>query len=311
MGRTMTPAPQPATPRFGTIFNCMRFAVNDGPGIRTTVFLKGCPLRCIWCHNPESQESAPSLLYAPERCLSCRDCVQACTHHALRWDSAPVRDERKCELCGDCCNVCVSEARRLAGDRVTVEQLLHTILRDRILYDESDGGVTFSGGEPLAQPEFLQEILMACRAEGIHTTVDTCGHASPETFIRVCSHADMLLFDLKVMDSELHREVTGVGNETILENLKTAAKMPKPLVVRIPVVPGVNDDSANISATLEFLKSIGIERVDLLAYHQTGQEKYRRLGWQCKYQATAPSPTQMEVLLKQFSERGFSVRIGG
>jgi pyruvate formate lyase activating enzyme len=293
------------------IFNCMRFGVNDGPGIRTTVFLKGCPLRCIWCHNPESQEGAPSLLYAPERCLSCGDCVIACTHGALWWDGASVRDEKKCELCGDCCNVCVSEARRLAGYQVTSEQLLQTILRDRILYDESGGGVTFSGGEPLSQPEFLEQILIACRDEGIHTTIDTCGHAKPETFIRVCSHADMLLFDLKVMDSELHREVTGVGNEMILENLKTAAKMPKPLVVRIPVVPGVNDDPSNISAALEFLISVGVARVDLLAYHQTGREKYRRMGWECKYQATPPSSTQMETLRQQFSERGFSVRVGG
>lgn len=307
----MTPGPQSATVPTGIVFNCMRFAVNDGPGIRTTVFFKGCPLRCTWCHNPESQDGKPSLLYAPERCLSCGDCVHACTHGALRWDGAPVRDENKCELCGACCNICVSEARRLAGYRVTVDQLLQTILRDRILYDESGGGVTFSGGEPLSQPEFLQEILMACRAERIHTTVDTCGYAKPETFVRVCSHADMLLFDLKVMDSELHREVTGVGNETILENLKTAARMPKPLIVRIPVVPGVNDDPANISATLEFLKSIAVSRVDLLAYHQTGQEKYRRLGWECKYQATPPSSTQMEALLQQFSEHGFSVRVGG
>jgi pyruvate formate lyase activating enzyme len=307
----MTPAPQSANPRSGTIFNCMRFAVNDGPGIRTTVFLKGCPLRCIWCHNPESQETAPSLLYAPERCLSCGDCVHACTHGALRWDGGPVRDQQKCELCGDCCNVCVSEARRLTGYRVTTDQLLQTILRDRILYDESSGGVTFSGGEPLSQPEFLQEILTACRAEGIHTTVDTCGYAKPDTFVRVCSHADMLLFDLKGMDSQRHGEVTGVGNEMILENLKIAAKMPILLVVRIPVVPGVNDEPANISATMEFLKSIGVARVDLLAYHQTGQEKYRRLGRECKYLATPPSSAQMETLLKQFSEHGFSVRVGG
>ncbi len=311
MGHTMTPAAQSASPRYGTIFNCMRFALNDGPGIRTTIFLKGCPLRCIWCHNPESQEGAPSLLYAPERCLACGDCVNACTHGALRWDGGPVRDEHKCVLCGDCCSVCVSEVRRLVGYQVTSQQLLQTILRDRILYDESGGGVTFSGGEPLSQPEFLREILMACRAERIHTTVDTCGYAKPETFIQVCSQTDMLLFDLKLMDSELHREVTGVGNETILENLKTAAKLPKPLVVRIPVVPGVNDDPANISATLEFLKSIGLERVDLLAYHQTGQEKYRRLGWESKYQAIPPSSTQMQALLKQFSEYGFSVRVGG
>ncbi len=307
----MTPAPQSATVRTGTIFNCMRFAVNDGPGIRTTVFLKGCPLRCIWCHNPESQDAVPSLLYASERCLACGDCVDACTHDALRWDGAPVRDKQKCELCGDCCDICVSEARRLAGYRVTVEQLLQTILRDRILYDESGGGVTFSGGEPLSQPEFLQEMLLACRSEGIHTAVDTCGHAKPETFLRVCSHADMLLFDLKVMNPELHREVTGVGNEMILENLRAAAKLPIPLVVRIPVVPGVNDDSAEISAMLQFLKSLAVARVDLLAYHQTGQEKYRRLGRQCKYQATPPSSTQMDALVQEFSEHGFSVRVGG
>ena len=188
---------------------------------------------------------------------------------------------------------------------------MRTVLRDRILYEESGGGVTFSGGEPLQQPEFLCAMLEACRSEGIHTVVDTCGHAKSETFVRGCSLADMLLFDLKVMDSERHREIAGTGNETILQNLRAAVSMAKPLVVRIPIVPGMNDDPENIGATLRLLKAYGASRVDLLPYHRTGQEKYQRLGMVCEYEGIPPSTAQMEALRAQFAEQGFAVRIGG
>lgn len=250
-------------------------------------------------------------MYAQERCLLCGDCSRACTHGALRWDGAPVRDEQRCELCGDCCDVCATEARRLVGYRVSVDQLLKTILRDRILYEESGGGVTFSGGEPLVQAEFLESMLAACREEGIHTVVDTCGYASSERFDRICSEASMLLFDLKVMDPERHRDVTGVSNEIIIENLKSAVRNRKPLVVRIPVVPNVNDDPKSMDEMRTFLKRVGVRRVDLLAYHQSGQEKYRRMGMECKYEANPPTSEQMELLREQFSKEGFAVRIGG
>lgn len=298
--------PKPA----GIIFNVMRFALNDGPGIRTTVFLKGCPLACSWCHNPESQNPRPELMFAEDRCIACADCVQACRHGALTWDGKPVRDPHRCTSCGECCQVCVTEARRWIGTKVTAQDVFSQVKRDRILYDESGGGVTFSGGEPLSQPDFLIAALTLCHADGIHTVVDTCGYADPKVFHQVRDLADMMLFDLKLMDSDRHREFTGAKNERILENLRAAMLVSKPLVVRIPVVPGVNDDEQNISDSIEFLSNIGVKRVDLLAYHQTGREKYQRLGL-VPFEAVPPSESQMQELRNRFHSQGFEVRIGG
>ena len=295
----------------GLIFNIMRFALNDGPGIRTTVFLKGCPLACVWCHNPESQSARPELMFAEERCIACADCVHTCRHGALEWSGKPVRDSQKCNSCGECCQVCATDARRWMGTKISAQELLSTLQRDRILYEESGGGVTFSGGEPLSQPDFLAAALGLCRAEGIHTVVDTCGYADRKVFDRVRNLSDMMLFDLKLMDADRHREYTGAGNERILANLRAAMLVPKPLVVRIPVVPGINDDDRNISATIEFLGSVGAKRVDLLAYHQTGREKYRRLGLVAPVEATPPSEAQMQELKDRFDSKGFEVRVGG
>ncbi len=296
----------------GTLFNLMRFAVNDGPGIRTTVFLKGCPLTCVWCHNPESQMPAPEVMFAPERCIACGECVRTCHHDALHWDGEkPVREAERCQLCGECCEACVSEARRRVGYRAAVPELLEQILRDRIIFEESGGGVTFSGGEPLLQAEFLCAMLTACRSEGIHTAVDTCGYAQVQTFSRVSEQADLLLFDLKLMNSDRHRQYTGVGNGVILKNLRSAVDMGKSLIVRIPIVPGVNDHQGNISATVKFLESAGVRNVDLLAYHETGVEKYRRLESEYPQELIPPTDAQMKGLCDQFAARGFVVRIGG
>jgi len=296
----------------GTLFNLMRFAVNDGPGIRTTVFLKGCPLSCLWCHNPESQMPTPEVMFAPERCIGCAECVRTCPNAALHWDEGkPVRETERCQLCGECCEECVAEARKRVGYRTTVPELLRQVLRDRIIFEESGGGVTFSGGEPLMQAEFLCAMLAACRCEGIHTAVDTCGYAPAETFSRVSKQADLLLFDLKLMNSYRHRQYTGVGNRLIVENLRSAAGMKRSLIVRIPIVPGVNDDQENASATMSFLESAGVRNIDLLAYHETGEGKYRRLAAEDQQKFTPPTDMQMRGLCDQFAARGFVVRIGG
>ncbi|HYH01416.1 MAG TPA: glycyl-radical enzyme activating protein [Terriglobales bacterium] len=290
----------------------MRFSLHDGPGIRTTVFLKGCPLSCWWCHNPESQSPRSEVMYAADRCVSCGDCVQACTHQALTWRNGPVRDADRCTNCGDCAKVCPSDARRLVGQWITADEVVRRARRDQVFFEQSGGGVTFSGGEPLMQPDFLFAALSACKAEGLHTTVDTCGFARPETLVRISEKTDLFLFDVKLIDSERHKHFTGVSNGLILENLAMLVKMKKPVFVRIPIVPGVNDDEANICASMELLSRTGIQKVDLLSYHETGTDKYRRLGSNYGLQdVTPPSPEKMKDLSDRFCREGFAVRIGG
>lgn len=296
----------------GIVFNIMRFSLHDGPGTRTTVFLKGCPLSCWWCHNPESQSARPELMYAADRCVRCGECVQACKHGALTFRDGPVRDPDLCVQCGACASECLAEARRYVGDWMSVEDVVRKVRRDIVFFDQSGGGVTFSGGEPLMQPDFLEAALKALKAEGIHTAVDTCGFAKPETLRRITPLADLVLFDLKLVDAERHRQATGVRNDVILANLSVLVKAGKPLIVRIPVIPGVNDDDANVRESMDLLARVGVRRVDLLAYHQAGTDKYERVG--SKYRLgnlKPPAAKTMKELSDRFSRAGFAVRIGG
>ncbi len=305
-------ASRPLSDIKGLIFNIMRFSLHDGPGIRTTVFLKGCPLNCWWCHNPESQSRCPEVMYAEERCLRCGDCVSACQHGALTFDGVPVRNADLCSQCGECAERCLCGARRFVGESITIENLIQQVRRDLVFFEESGGGVTFSGGEPLLQPEFLESALKACKAEGIHAAVDTCGFAKPEIFSRIAAIADLLLFDLKLVDPARHREFTGVSNEIILENLSIAAKAGRPVIVRIPVIPGINDDEANIAGTMEILANLGLKHLHLLPYHEVGTDKYQRLGSEYRLSGLeAPTAQKMKELSDQFSQAGFGVRIGG
>jgi pyruvate formate lyase activating enzyme len=290
----------------------MRFSLHDGPGIRTTVFLKGCPLSCLWCHNPESQSRKPEVMYAEDRCVRCGDCVKACEHGALTWADGPIRDLSRCLQCGECAKACFADARRMVGECVSVSEIVARLRRDLVFFDQSGGGVTFSGGEPLMQPEFLFAALKSCKAQGIHTAVDTCGHASLETMARIASVADLFLFDVKLVDPERHKEFTGVSNVLILKNLASLVESKKRVMVRIPVVPGVNDDEANITASMDLLSRMGVQHVDLLSYHQTGTEKYQRLGSKYELQnLVPPSPEMMNDLSDRFCREGFTVRIGG
>jgi pyruvate formate lyase activating enzyme len=296
----------------GLIFNIMRYALHDGPGIRTTVFFKGCPLSCWWCHNPESQSVHPELLYFPDRCLRCGTCAALCPQHAVSEEGGRMATSDQCQVCGTCEDLCPADARELAGTRMSVDEVMAAIEKDVIFYDESGGGVTFSGGEPLLQSEFLEALLAGCRERGIHTVVDTCGLAQTEVLLRVAQRVDLFLFDLKLLDAARHQRYAGVDNALILENLETLARHGYEVIVRWPVIPGINDGSDDVADVLAFLARIGLRRVDLLPYHRIGIDKYHRLKREYRLGALEPpGAARMEELAAQFQRAGFTVKIGG
>ncbi|MFN8091096.1 MAG: glycyl-radical enzyme activating protein [Vicinamibacteria bacterium] len=291
----------------GRVFDVQRYSLHDGPGIRTTVFLKGCPLACLWCHNPESQSVAPEVLVTAERCLSCGSCVTACEH------GAPLPGDARCTACGACAEACPAGARRLAGRETTVGEVMREVLRDRVFYDDSGGGVTFSGGEPLAQPAFLAALLDACRAAGIHTAVDTCGFAPRDRLMDLAPRVDLFLFDVKLVADARHRALTGVPSAPILANLRALAAAGAAVWVRVPVVPGLTDAEADLAATADLVAALPrAPRVSLLPYHRTGVAKARRLGRALPELDVEPPPrARLEELAALFRERGLVTNIGG
>ncbi|MEW5901577.1 MAG: glycyl-radical enzyme activating protein [Acidobacteriota bacterium] len=298
----------------GIIFDIKKYSINDGPGIRTTVFFKGCPLRCRWCHNPEGQSFQPELMVRPSRCLkNCAECVTACDLNALsKPGDIPVLDWERCTGCGMCADACSTLAIEVVGRRLSESAVMAEILKDRIFQEESGGGVTFSGGEPLSQPDFLAALLAECRKNEIHTAVDTCGFAPPEAFEKVTDAADLFLYDLKLIDEKKHEELTGHSNRMILENLKRLAARKKPVVIRLPIIPGVNEDEENIRATAAFLRTLNaIEEVSLLPYHRLGREKYKGLQKKSAGEDFAsPSPEKLKTIKGDLEAHGFRVRLG-
>ncbi len=298
----------------GMIFDIKRYSINDGPGIRTTVFFKGCPLHCRWCHNPEGQSKNPEVIVRASRCLKdCSECLGICPEGTLSKRGAVLAlDRARCTVCGECAEICPTQAIEIVGRRLSAVELVQELEKDRIFFEESGGGVTFSGGEPFSQPEFLAEVLALCRSMGIHAAVDTCGLAAPDVLARSAAVVDLFLFDLKTMDEQKHLAFTGESNLLILENLRRLAAQGKKIVVRIPVVSGINDDPINIRDTAAFLHTLdGVSEISLLPYHRLGREKSRGINKEdSSFEFSPPTEENLEKIRADLESSGFRVSRG-
>ena len=300
----------------GVVFNIQNYSIHDGPGIRTSVFIKECPLKCVWCQNPESQILTPQLFFFKDKCTGCGDCVPSCPKGAIQIVNGRSRTDRQlCTGTGICVKTCNHKARTLMGTTVTVAEVFRQVSVDRMFYERSGGGVTVSGGEPMSQPEFVASLLTMCKKAGIHTALDTCGYASWEQFQHVLDVVDLVMFDLKHMDPVEHQKYTGVSNKLILDNAKRIHhERSLPLLARLPVIPGHNDSLENMTATARFIAEDldTTIHVHLLPYHRLGKIKNERLE-KCGESATIDIPTDEDMLehSRIFDSFGLKVHIGG
>ena len=299
------------------LFDIKRYALHDGPGIRTTLFLKGCPLRCVWCHNPESWSSAAQRLYKAAKCIGCASCVDACPEGALKLTPEGVRPTgRPCRVCGECADACPALAMEICGREWPLDELMDEVEKERGVMTGSGGGVTLSGGEPLLHPDYTMALLAELGRRGFHRTVDTTLYASPEVVRAVAAACDLFLVDLKVMDPDAHRRYTGVSNELIMDNLRLLISLGKPYWIRIPLITEVNASEANIAATAAFLRSLDRlpDEVNLLPYHDIGKGKHERLGTRynpSNLPLSAPTKETQTLRLAQLAAAGLTGRIGG
>lgn len=294
----------------GIVFNIQKYSVHDGQGIRTIIFLKGCPLRCQWCSNPESQELLPEVMISKALCCHCGSCARACARKAIGEDLVSW-DRKRCAMTGRCAAVCPTGARVIAGTYMAVEEVRKAALQDSIFYRTSRGGVTFSGGEPLVQSDFVEAAAKSLKKDYVRLAIETTGYASWENAGPVFNLMDEILYDIKHMDDSVHRELTGVGNKRILENARKAAALQADFIIRVPVIGGKNNDEHNIYQTGMFAKEIGAKEVNLLPYHRFGEGKYEKVGRNYSCDAYTPDEKEMNHLQNVIENLGVHCKIGG
>ena len=266
----------------GTVFNIKFFAIHDGPGIRTTVFLKGCPLKCFWCHNPESLQREPEIFFQSDKCIGCSWCFNACPRHCHRLENGKhIFYRENCIRCGRCAEMCYAEAIELIGRAMTVTEVLAEVMKDKLFYDNSGGGMTLSGGEPMLQFEFTRHLLKAARIAGIHNCLDTCGFVPFDDYSQILKDVDIFLYDLKSTDSDKHRALTGVPLADILDNLYRLDEAGARIILRCPLIPGFNDDDEHLKQiAVTANKLCHVQEINLLPYHPLGRDKGQYLGYQ-------------------------------
>ncbi len=296
----------------GLVFLIQRYSVQDGPGLRTTVFMKGCPLKCQWCQNPESLRLYPELMSHDTKCILLGKCIEACPVGAITLDQQKRRklNRFKCNLCFQCVDACPTKALSRVGEYMTVEEVVAEIERDELFYQKSGGGMTISGGEPLLQWQFVYRLLEACKQRYLHTALDTCGYAHWPTLKNVLEHVDLVLYDIKHMDPKLHKEATGKSNRLILNNLRMIPPQKK-VWLRMPLIPGFNDSEENLTKLSRLGREIGAEKVSILPYHKLAEEKYKQLGKQYTMaHLEPPSKEYLQQIQKFIESFGLQVTIG-
>ena len=292
----------------GKVFDIQRFSTHDGPGIRTIVFLKGCPLCCTWCSNPESQASEIDILFSADKCIGCKKCEEACPVHIA---AGMQGIDKRCIKCGACVKVCPSKALEIKGKVMGIGEIMEEVDRDVSFYRHSGGGVTISGGEPLMQPEFAAELAEAVKKHGHHLAIETTGYAPWESVKKVFDKVDLILYDVKSMDAKIHKDYTGVSNELILDNLFKAAQHGYNITVRVPLIEGVNASEENFRKLAEFMNKANIRNIDLLPYHTFGESKYKQLRTEYSFSGTKPQKEKIEMLINILEEYHLNVTVGG
>lgn len=292
-----------------------RFAIHDGPGIRTLIYMKGCPLKCLWCSSPQTQRPSTEILHIELNCKKCGRCIEVCSNNAITLSNneAIEIDRKLCTSCGDCVEICLNQALKLAGKDITVEELFKEVNKDSPFYRRSNGGVTVGGGEPTMQHEFVTAFLKRCKQIYMHTAMESCGYVKWEYLEKLLEYLDLAYFDIKHMDPRMHKELTGVSNELILENIKKASVL-RPVIIRIPVAPGYNDSDDNILATARFAAGLGknLQRIEILPYHKFGTHLYDQLDMEYKLKdVEPPSDEHMEKLKELIESCGIKAQIGG